>query len=196
MVRIVLVLGMTALVASVAWADTISIPLPQLVGPYQAIEDLPPGSGPVEMFTTLVLPPEVTVIDNLRLVVSGVWHAGVQWCSGVQGPEPSPFQPGLAMFLDLGGAPFQYFSASVLPPDGEFTNLADEFRSCCPPGALAFDELLGVPITVHFFVDWAILGICWVETDTYGELTDVRLEITGTVPVEPTAWGSIKSLWR
>jgi hypothetical protein len=61
---------------------------------------------------------------------------------------------------------------------------------------LSLDQLLGTTIEVEFFVDGAMLGICWLEDDAYGTVTDVHLAITGTVPVDATTWGELNALYR
>jgi hypothetical protein len=81
-------------------------------------------------------------------------------------------------------------------PDGDFTELQGQVRACCPPDILALDLLLGVTIEAELFVGWTLLDTCAAEFDTYGTLTDVRLEITGSVPTDATTWSEVKALYR
>ena len=84
----------------------------------------------------------------------------------------------------------------MIPPDGAFTDLTATLTSCCPPGVLDDDALLGAEIHAEFFADWALIGICSVSEDSYGTVSDVRLEILGTVGVENETWSSVKALYR
>ena len=69
-------------------------------------------------------------------------------------------------------------------------------RVLLPPGSVDPNLLLGTEIHAELFCDLILIGICWVEIDSYGTLTDVRVEITGTVPTESHTWGAVKSLYR
>ena len=51
-------------------------------------------------------------------------------------------------------------------------------------------------LTVHLEAAWVILGICWVEDDSYGTVTEVWLEITGPVATDARTWGGVKALYR
>jgi hypothetical protein len=190
--RSILLASLTISLGVQASADVISISLPELTGEYQGIPEVPPGEGPTERSMTLVLPPEVVSISELRLSVSGTWHEGTQFCPGHQ----TVFSAPLELFATIPGAPGGWYIADVWPPDGDFANLTDEFTSCCPEGILSFDQLIGTEINLTFYPAWVILGICTVDQDMYGTVTDVHLEITGTVPTTPSTWGEIKSLYR
>ena len=87
-------------------------------------------------------------------------------------------------------------SGWMFPPDGAFTELRSTVTSCCPPGVLDYNQLLGAEIHAEFYVYWALIGICWVSDDSYGTVSDVRLEILGTVPVNTSTWTEVKALYR
>jgi hypothetical protein len=190
---LLLSLTLLAAIAGAAGADVISIPLPELVGTYQALEGVLPDQGVFDRVTTLVLPPELTAIEQLQLVVSGTWHVGEQLCYMGEGPQLLPWSVALSMLLTIPEGPLEFIAASVRPDDGEFVDLTDEFSSW---GGLEIDQLLGATIEAYLFVDGGIIGVCGVTEDSWGEVTEVHLEITGTVPVESSTWGAVKSLYR
>lgn len=179
-----------------ALADVITVPLAGLVGDYQGMPDLPPGSGEYSRTLTFTLPPELTAIEDLRLVISGTWADGLQWCEGPSGPESSPFTAEMALVLSIPAASEDFFTTFIQLPDGDITDLQGTVRACCPPDILALDQLLGTTIEAELFVGWVVLGICAVESDTYGSLTDVHLEVTGSVPADATTWSEVKALYR
>ena len=61
---------------------------------------------------------------------------------------------------------------------------------------LGLDELLGRELHLELYADWALVGICWISEDTHGTVSDVRLEITGTVAVAGSTWSDVKALYR
>jgi hypothetical protein len=142
------------------------------------------------------IPAGITAIDQLELVVSGDWHEGEIVCDDGSGPQTSPFYVGLSLFLSVDAYPGDFFHAGVSPPDGSFTDLAAAVDSCCPPGVLDYAALLGAEVHAEFYVDWALIGICGILNDSYGTVSDVRLEITGTVSTETETWSAVKALYR
>ena len=191
------ILILVCLPLATASADTVILSFPELAGDYEADPYTPPNPGYPQMRTLdFTIPAHVTGIDQLELVVSGDWNVGEIVCNDGSGPEVSPFYVGLGLFLSSPAFPGDWFHAGVTPPDGAFTESRSTVTSCCPPGVLDYGQLLGAEIHAEFYVDWALIGICWVSDDSYGTVSDVRLEILGTVPTDATTWSRVKSLYR
>ena len=191
------VLILACLPLASASADTVILSFPELAGGYEADPYSPPNPGYPQMRSLdFTIPAHVTGIDQLELVVSGDWIEGEITCNDGSGPEVSPFYAGLSLVLTSSAFPGDWYHASVTPPDGAFTELRSTVTSCCPPGVLDYNQLLGAEIHAEFYVDWALIGICWVSDDSYGTVSDVRLEILGTVPVNTSTWTEVKALYR
>lgn len=139
---------------------------------------------------------KLIAIDQLEMVVSGDWHQGEVTCDSGMGPETSPFLVGLSVFITSDAFPGDDFHAGIDPGDGPFSEQPATVTSCCPPGVLDYAALLGVDLQVEFLVDWGLIGICWITDDSYGTVSDVRLDIVGTVGVESGTWSSVKALYR
>ncbi len=179
-----------------ASADQVILSFPELTGDYETGWQ-PPDTAPVIRETTFTIPPDVLSIEQMRLVLSGNWAEGLIICDdGFGGADSTYFTPGLSMFLTAPTIPGDFFHATILPPNGVFDQWSATFESCCPPGSVDPNLLLGAEIHAELFCDLILIGICWVEIDSYGTLTDVRVEITGTVPTESHTWGAVKSLYR
>lgn len=176
------------------------IPLPGLSGGYEAFPDYPPPDPgyPTERSVSFVFPADIVAIEQLTLVVSGDWHTGEVVCSTYpwEEPEGRPFVPGLSLYFTSEAFPSDFFHATVAPPDGLFTDLMGEFRSCCPQGTLTFDQLLGVEWQATLFVDWLLILPCNVTIDAYGVVDDVHLAVTGTVATSTATWADVKRLFR
>ena len=191
------ILVLACLPLATASADTVIISFPEFTGGYEADPYSPPNPGYPQMRSLdFTIPAHVTGIDQLELVVSGDWVEGEITCNDGSGPEVSPFYVGLCIFLTSSAFPGDWVSAGVMPPDGAFTELRSTVTSCCPPGVLEYNQLLGAEIHAEFYVDWALIGICWVSDDSYGTVGGVRLEILGTVPTDATTWSGVKALYR
>jgi hypothetical protein len=181
-----------ALVVTAARADDITIPLQILAGEYEACGRVPPVFGQTERQTVVTLPPELGHIESLRLVMSGDWVYGRQ--SDCQG-NSVPFSGSFTMMIWHAGDLQNVFLASVFPPEGVFTNEDDDFHFSGGGGPpQSFDALLGSEIEIGLYCGCGTA--CGVFLDAYGWINDVHLEITGTVPTEPSAWGTVKTLYR
>ncbi len=195
--KIVAIAILFMVTTGLAHADSYVIPLPGLIGGYEADAFSEPNPGYPQMRTVdLTIPADVTAIEQLDLVVSGNWHTGEITCDDGMGPETSPFYAGFGMFIQSDAFPGDYFRASISPQDGAFIDQRGDVSSCCPPDVLDLSALIGADLHIEFFVDWALIGICWITDDSYGGISDVRLEIVGTVGTESGTWSSVKSLYR
>ena len=172
--------------------------LPELTGIYEFHPYVEPNlDAPSSRTMSFTLPESITEIDELGLVISGQWNIGEVTCdSGFPDPDISPLLPPVAMFITSSAFPGDYFFASIQLPDGPFENLTAEFSSGYPPGVLDFNQLIGPTLDVDFFIDMALIGICWVTVDTYGTLDEVSLQITGPVATQNSHWDRVKSLYR
>lgn len=184
-------------VAGLAAADSLTIDLPGLTGGYEYCSYTEPNLGYPQMRAVdFTIPGDVTAVDQLTLVLSGEWTAGEISCYEVEGPVAYEFLSPLAIFLTSPAFPGDYFVATLDIPAGPFSEIEGTFSSCCPPGVLDPNQLLGVDIHAELYFDAAILGICSLTIDTYGTLSDVRLEILGTVATETSTWSAVKGLYR
>ena len=176
----------------------VMIPLSGLTGGYELDSGVVPDFDyPGTRSVDFVIPDNIASIDQLTFVISGQWHVGEISCNtGFEFPEISPVLPPLALFISSDEFPGDFFAATIEMPDGPFENLTAEFSSCCPPGVLELNNLLGAELHAELFIDMAILGICYLTIDTYGTLDEVQLQLTGTVPTVTTPWSSVKSLYR
>jgi len=184
--------------ASIAQADEVIISLPALTGDYET-GWVPPETAPVIRQTTFSIPSDVLSIDEMRFVLSGTWSEGLIICDygGPEDPDSTAFTPGLSLWLDAATIPpGDFIHATITPPNGPFTEWSAVFESCCPPGTVDLNLLLGTEIEAELFCDLVLILPCWVEIDSYGTLSDVRIEITGVVPTENYTWGSMKALFR
>lgn len=183
--------------AGLALAQTHSLELPGLTGGYEASPwDAPNFGHPQMRSVDITIPASVTSIDQIQLVMSGDWTIGEVACDNGMGPEPSPFQVPFGLYVASDDWPGDYFRATIMPEGGAFSDLTGDLSSCCPPGVLEFDALLGRELHIELFADWALIGICWITSDTYGTVSDVRLEITGTVAADASTWSDVKALYH
>ncbi len=177
-----------------AAADMCVMNLPALTGNYEAVEFVEPNFGWPSLRTIdFDMSPEIIAIDQLKLIVSGTWTEGILVCEG----PPEPFLPGLSLYLTSEALPhLDFFHATVPSVNGTFSGLQATFQSCCPGGTVDPNLLVGAQIHAEFFTDWVLPLICNITQDSYGTITEVRLEITGVVPTEDTTWGAVKQLYR
>jgi len=188
---------LACLLATTASADTATLTFPELTGSYEISPNVPPNFGHPNVRTVdFTIPDHITSIDQIELVMSGEWFMGEITCNDGGGPEVSPIMPGLSVFFSSPAFPGDFFHASIAPQEGPFTELTATLESCCPPGVLDLNELIGAEIHAELFMDLILIGICSLTTDSYGTISDVRLEILGTVPVESTSLSGIKALYR
>jgi hypothetical protein len=176
-------------------ARAVEVPLPGLVGGYEGSSVHAPDFGhPDQRSMPLIIPAEVTAIDQVELVLAMTWTPGELVCDFDQ-PTYEPWSPPLSLFLTSDAFPGDFFFASVETPDGAGEGRAT-LESCCPAGALPSDVLLGAELTATLFIDGAIIGICAVTVDTHGTVADAWLEVTGVVTTEATTWSQVKGLYR
>jgi len=89
-----------------------------------------------------------------------------------------------------------FFHATVQPPNGEFNQWSATFEDCCLSGDRNPNQLLGQEVSVEFFCDLVLIGICNLAQGSYGHLSEIKIETTGAVPNETQSWGDVKSLFR
>lgn len=174
------------------------IPLDDLEGLYEMLEGLEPDFGaPGERTMNLTFPDNLTGIDEVTFVVSGEWHAGLITCEEVGGDQDYPFLPPLTLIITSDAfADDDFFIASSFPvPEGEFDDLMLDVTSCCPPGVLGLEELIGAEVEAKLVAWDMIVGPCWNSVDSYGTVTEARLVITGTVATDARSWTAIKGLY-
>lgn len=178
--------------------SAVEVPLPGLAGGYEAWPGVVPDMGyPGVRTVSLTFPDAVTVIDDISLVISGQWSEGEITCTSPYGGyDVSAIIPPLDLRISSSAFPGDFFVSEIIPTQGAFEALTADLTSCCPPGVLEFSALLGAELHVQLSVDFALIGICSLTVDTYGELDDVHLDILGPVANEATTWGQLKSLYR
>lgn len=188
---------LVCLPVTMAMADSASISFSELTGSYEISSNVAPNFDYPNVRTVdFTIPDHITSIDQMQLVLSGEWFMGEITCDDGSGPDVSPIAPGLSVFLTSPAFPGDFFHATIQPEGGSFTELTATFESCCPPGTLDLDQLIGAEIHAELFMDLILIGICSLTTDSYGTIDDVRFEILGTVPVENTTLSEVKSLYR
>lgn len=188
---------LTIALAGNAIADQFDISFPELTGDYET-GWLDPVTAPTGRTITFMFPSNVQSLEELRLVLSGTWTEGELVCSSPYGgpPDSTSFTPGLSAYLFVSESRSQFFHATIVPPNGEFSEWSAVFEACCQPNPPSLNLLLGTEVTIELFSDMVLILTCNVTTDSEGTLTDVRLQDLGAVPVEQSTWGSLKSLYR
>ncbi len=182
---------------TMAMADSATLSFPELTGGYEISPNVAPNFDyPAVRMVDFTIPDSITSIDQVQLVMSGEWVMGEITCDDGSGPQVSSIAPGLSVFMTSPAFPGDFFHASINPEGGSFTEQTATLESCCPPGTLDLDQLIGAEIHAELFMDLILIGICSLTTDSYGTISDVRLEILGTVPVESTSLSEVKSLYR
>lgn len=195
------IIAVICLSLGVALADPVIVELPGLTGGYEWDPNGEPNFGyPGLRSTSFSIPLTVTHIEQIDLVISGNWSAGVMSCYGVHGPEESPIEPQLYITIPVPQTTNGYFIGS-LPQgglaDGPFDELRVTLESQYPPGAHQPDELLGHPLEASFAIDFAMILICWLVEDTHGTITNVHLELfEEAVAIEEVTWSRVKGLYR
>jgi hypothetical protein len=187
---VLIVIGQTAV------ASEAVISFPALTGDFSSGVYTPGIPG--NRLATFTIPPEVTSIESMRLVVSGTWNEGVLTCWDYLGRESTgPFQPGLGFFLGVASHPTNpFWSGFVLPANGAFA-LEAPIELRYPPSGVDLNVLLDSEIRADFGVDYLLpIDSCNITADAYGTVTDVRIVITGTVATEGQSWGGVKALYR
>lgn len=174
------------------FATLVTIDLPQLAGDYQARPDVPPSFGVLSRHCTITLPPDLEHIDSMRFLISGQCTHGTQYCHAEE--PPIPFRAELAMTVAYSGSALDDFMGSVRPPEGEFLDQSDPIEFGGPGEPDPLDNLLSRPLEI--WLDCVGFTYCIVYTDFYGTLTDVRIELDGSVPTTMSTFGEIKALFR
>jgi hypothetical protein len=178
-----------------AGADEISIPFPTLTGVYDTRFDIPPNGGVFSRTVTFEFPPEIEHIENIRLVMSGEWHVGSQVCFIDWEHVTSPYNPPMSVSLHYGEEPLHSFGGYYNAEDGAFSSADVALDFCCGSDPDPYDRLLDGPVEI--WVGCCQNGPeCTPTIDAYGTLTDVHLEITGSVATEGRTWGTLKALYR
>ena len=189
----VLVLLVTATVP--AFSDTAIINLPELTGDYETDPYILPEWGETHRQMDLVLPDNITAIDEIHLVITGSWTEGIYQCSGYPPQDPVNFTPPMTMFLSVPEVYGTYPFVATIEPLGNEPNQYSAIFENNP-----FDPdpslMIGETIHIELIVDFGLILTCYIVEDSYGTLTDVHLEISGTVPAETTTWGHIKGIYR
>lgn len=195
MVRILVLTALVLLVGNVS-AETVDISFPELTGDYETgwVE---PEIAPTVRSTTFIFPPDVQSMEGMRLVISGAFNEGIVICSSaIPPPDTTSFTAGLTMMLTAPDAMEGFFYATIMPPPDSFTSLSTFFQYCCPSGAGNPNLLLGEILTLELFCEHPLILPCNIEVDSFGTLTDVRLQALGAVPTDDHSWGEVKALFR
>jgi len=195
---VVRILVLTALVAlaGTASAETVDISFPELTGDYET-GWVPPEMAPTFRSTTFIFPPDVQSMEGMRLVLSGVLNEGIVICNNSMGPpDTTSFTAGLTMMLTAPEVFEGFFYATIVPPHDSFSNLNTFFQYCCPSGAGNPNLILGEIITVELYCEQALILPCYIDVDSFGTLTEVRLQALGAVPADDHSWGDVKALYR
>jgi hypothetical protein len=193
-----LALVLSISVTSLCGATGVQIPLSGLHGGYEITPTVPPDFGfPTVRVATFAIPNDIESINDMTLVISGEWHEGELSCSSWDGSvETSPLPGSLWVSIWLQyGYPSRYFDASIIVPSGEFSELSAHFESCCPPGSVDYNELIGGEHEAELSVDIMYILPCWLSLDSYGTLTEVRIDLDVGVSTERSTWSSIKALY-
>jgi len=180
-------------------APALDIPLDDLEGDYEMLVGLEPDFGwPFERTTEITFPDDLAGIDEVVLLVSGHWTAGVVTCEQPDGSSwDFPFLPSLRLELTADAFGEDSFVAYEFPlPEGEFWNLPIDLSSCCPVGVLSLDELIGTTVTAVLTIQEFIVGMCVNTVDPYGSLWEARLQVAETVGVSETTWSAVKALYE
>jgi hypothetical protein len=193
-IRNLLLIALFALTGT-AFAEVVDISFPELTGDYQT-GWLPPINAPASKTTSFSFPLDVQSMDGLRFVISGDWVEGVIICANLWGPpDTTSFTPALTMYLRAPDAFDGVFHASVHLASGSSTLVSPTLEYLYPPGGEDINLLLGTEIFVELACEHLLLD-CHAEVDSYGTLTEVRLEAFGAVPTDEHSWGAVKSLFR
>ena len=192
-----LLLSVLLVLATGALADTVVIDLPDLTGDYQT-GWYPPTTSPVTRSTSFVFPPDIQSLQDLRVVMSGTWVQGLVSCSNPYGgpPDTTSYSPGLAVHLRAPAAFDKFFHATVGPPDGPFDQLTAVFDYIYPPNGADPNEMLGEIVSVELECQSMFILPCNPLNDSYGVLTEVRIEALGAVPTTKSSFGNVKALFR
>lgn len=189
------VILLPVLVAGAAVADELSIALPELTGAYDNRWDIPPNGGASFRRTEIDLTAEIAHIDDLRVVLSGEWHGGVSTCH-IDGQDVTrPYNPPLSVWLSYSAIGHAHsFCGDFDVPGGAFSAQEVALRFCSSGDPDPYDRLLDGPVEI--WVATSQIWDCTPTIDASGTLTDVHLEITGSMPTTPSAWGTVKALYR
>ena len=195
MIRRLVLIAIIAL-AGATQAEIVEISFPDLAGDYQT-GWLPPMNSPASRTTSFIFPPDIQSLEGLRLVISGSWVEGTVICSSNYGPpDTSSYAPGLFMSLRAPAAFDKFFSATVVPPDGPFDQWTAVFDYIYPPNGADPNLMLGEIVSVELECHSGFILPCNPQTDTYGVLTEVKIEALGAVPAEDSSFGNVKALFR
>jgi len=192
----ILVFMVFTVLAAITSADTIDISFPELTGDFET-GWLPPDTAPSTRSTTFIFPPDIQSMDGMRLVVSGDFYEGVIICVNYIGePDTSSFTPDLTLIASVPGVIEGFFYATILPPVGSFSSMSTFLQYCCPSGPGNPDLLLGEIVTLELSCEVGLILPCSVDFDSFGTLTEVRLQAVGAVPEDGYSWGGVKALFR
>lgn len=180
-----------------AHAETVVIDFPDLTGDYQTGWH-PPTTSPGSRSTSFIFPPDIQSLQGLRVVMSGEWVQGLVACSNPYGgpPDTTSYSPGLVVHLRAPEAFDGFFHAGVGPPDGPFDQWTADFRYIYPPNGADPNQMLGEIVSVELECQSGFILPCNPLNDTYGVLTEVRIEVFGAVPTTESSFGNVKALFR
>jgi hypothetical protein len=195
---VVRILVLTALVAlaGTAAAETVDISFPELTGDFET-GWVPPETAPTFRSTTFIFPPDVQSMEGMRLIISGAFEEGIVICSNSMGPpDTTSFTAGLTLMLTAPGVFEGFFYATIVSPHEPFSNIHTVLQYCCPSGPGNPNLLLGEIINVALYYEHPLILPCNIDVDSFGTLTEVRLQALGAVPTDEHTWGNVKALYR
>ena len=184
------------IIANVACADTVEIPLP---GDYDS-GFLPPNDAPRTRYMSFTIPAEVISIQNLQVVLSGSNQDGSKICEREIGGGQtvldtlSVVTPMRLILLakTLEGDCF-FGIVNLLEPI--FTDASAPMNTCGIYEPLDPDLLLGT--TVHAGLECNFAPDCAPYIDALTNLTEVSLILEAYIVAgERRTWGRIKALYR
>lgn len=186
---------MLVLLAGVAQADPVEILLPALHGDYDAGAVLP-NDAPNSRTTTFTVPPEVTTITSMRMVISG--SGSDEWAIRIRHEPP-------VTTIDTLSIPASIRLILTAPTLGErlfwggvgfgTSPLTDATANLSEDGPwLDRNLLIGTTVTAEMYCPNAYVDP-WI--DPLVTLTDASLVLEAEiVPAASRSWGEIKALYR
>lgn len=182
---------------STAVAEVI-VDLPELSGDY-SIGGPNSGTPPSGRATAIFLPSEIESFEGLMFVASGPWTMGLyESCReippGITVCDTLPYWVNLTLRITSDAiGECEYLASTVAANSVDGDELLVEF---CEEGQADINDLLGSEVSIELFCNVSEEDVPNIVQATFGTLIDVHLEVLGTVPVSPSSWGRVKSMYR
>lgn len=174
------------LLAAIANAAVVEVPLPGLLGPY--------GEGSPGRTVAIHLPDPPGLIHSASLRISGTQVTGSIVCEW-GGPYPWPMQ----FFAEMQDPPDGWWMASPSPPeDAETFTQTALFTKAFANTTWTFLMDGDGELTFHGSPA-GLVGLCFMDpVPPTGEITEAVFIIDAEFPIatEASTWGKIKALYR